>query len=54
VVAVPFDEIHGNPNFSMAMSGTDLLDVPRPISKAYFSGLCFREFPLALYGTIPP
>ena len=40
---------------SMAISGTDLLEVPT-IYKAYFSGLCKGIPPenMALYGTVPP
>ena len=41
---------------SMAISGTDLLEVPT-ICKAYFSGLCKGIYPqnMALYGTnVPP
>ena len=40
---------------SMAISGTDLLEVPT-IYKAYFSGLCkgISLKHMALYGTVPP
>ena len=41
--------------YSMAISGTDLLEVPT-IYKAYVSGLCKGISPqnMALYGTVPP
>ena len=40
---------------SMAISGTDLLEVPT-IYKAYFLGLCKGISPqnMALYATVPP
>jgi hypothetical protein len=42
---------------SMAILGTDLLEVPIPyIYKAYFLGLCKEIYPqnMALSGTVPP
>ena len=47
--------VRGCSEFSMAISGTDWLEVAT-IYKAYFSGLCKGISPqnMALYGTVPP